>query len=182
MKGKSNGKIGIITYYQTDNYGANLQAFAMLQLFNGSALVKYNGKNISRRNYQKMIAFLKKSDSLMQCFSVVINSIYTRICFSLFRRKHLMFCNAEECTSFILGADQIWNTEINKGDLFFFKTFLMQKHLHMLLVLGITLFLNHMKCLLDRFLSEWILLVFVKLAEKEYLVTNYILILLRCGI
>ena len=121
MKGKSNGKIGIITYYQTDNYGANLQAFAMLQLFNGSALVKYNGKNISRRNYQKMIAFLKKSDSLMQCFSVVINSIYTRICFSLFRRKHLMFCNAEECTSFILGADQIWNTEINKGDLFFFS-------------------------------------------------------------
>ena len=120
---KGNRNIGIITYYQSDNYGEQLQAFAMLQLFEESALVKYRGKNISLRNHQKMIAFLKKSDSLMQFLSVIIDSMYTRICFSLFRKKYLMFCNAEECTSFILGADQIWNTEINNGDLFFFQNF-----------------------------------------------------------
>lgn len=113
--------IGIITYYNTINYGAVFQALAMQEIIKEIApnekvgIVEYCPKNVS-----KSYALIKKSS-----WKAVIISLYNFIDNFARKKKFKKFINVymniipleevKNADKLVLGSDQIWNPNISGG-------------------------------------------------------------------
>lgn len=132
-------EIGILTFHDADNYGAVLQAYALQEVL--KSLVE----NVEIINYKQpyilkdyKVLMLEKKNLLK---SIISNIYYlnTRISkkykFYAFRKKYMLITKNKYYSSseiigkdvFVVGSDQIWNSEITNFDTTFFLDFCSNK-------------------------------------------------------
>ena len=117
-------KIGILTAARTNNFGTDLQAFAMQKLF---------GRYCDTQIIDYVCPKLENSHKLLPVLSVVNMirlpwAIFKNISHYLFRKKY--FNKSKKYTTstlssinydkVVVGSDQIWNLDITGNDLNFF--------------------------------------------------------------
>lgn len=126
-------KIGILTFVNTSNYGAALQAFALQHYFKRCGaecdLIRYDCKRVTQAHDP---AFLWKRKGLKKLSAPLLYPIYKkrRALFRKFEEQYLTFsapCNAQNAQEIlaqydriVVGSDQVWNTDITGNDLGFF--------------------------------------------------------------
>lgn len=130
-------KIGIITFYKNNNYGANIQAFALnryLRELGHEALeinYFYKGHENLTYNYRNMFKnIVKKTPKSKLLKEIIVFLLYHKKnypyieAFENFRKEYIpetQSCkNADSINSHgfdtvIIGSDQVWNTDITKG-------------------------------------------------------------------
>ena len=130
-------KIGILTYHRADNYGAILQAYALQKTISMMGheckLVDYRCKGIEDQYRCLKLRFNK---SMFKVVKYNINQLIHKkkhIQFEQFRNSHLVISNPytlgtikdanKEYDLFIVGSDQVWNMECNRGDHTYFLDF-----------------------------------------------------------
>lgn len=130
-------KIGILTFHQALNYGAILQAYA-LQCYIGnnffdvhSEIIDYHSAKLSREHSISKIFF---SNGISKIPFRLINLYVKKMKFRKFIRNNIKLSEAFYNPStielamplynlFIVGSDQVWNTEITDGDMNYFLEF-----------------------------------------------------------
>lgn len=123
--------IGILTFCNANNYGAVLQSYALQKYLEGNKCnaefinMNFNEKcEISNNNY-----VIEKKNLLDK-----YNAKLSRIKFKLFRKKYLkinenVICGDSESKKikeydyYIVGSDQVWNTDITNKTKAFFLNF-----------------------------------------------------------
>lgn len=120
--------IGIVTYYHIRNYGANLQAFALqhsiLETGREAIIIKYESKIITKRAIKRLFINIKKEKHFLIKLIILLNSIRSHFDFKRFRKKYICIKELDSnINRIIVGSDQVWNTEINGGDLYYFLDF-----------------------------------------------------------
>lgn len=127
-------KIGILTFYNTTNYGALLQMYALYQTLNNAGLktniIRYSCEAVEKRENLK----LSDSKSIKQFVRRLIlkypNSEKQKK-FRKFEREHFKYSNFEydsnnicgidnEYKEIVVGSDQVWNIHLTEGDMGFF--------------------------------------------------------------
>lgn len=120
-------KAGILTAARTNNFGTDLQAYAMQKLF---------GKYCDVEIIDYVCPKLERSHKLMSGLSVkdfvyLPWKVYKNISHSLFRKKYfkksgiytMNNIHTIEYDVVVVGSDQIWNLDITGNDLNFFLPF-----------------------------------------------------------
>lgn len=130
-------KIGIITFYKNNNYGANIQAFALnryLRELGHKALeiyYFYKGHENLTYNYRNMFKnIVKKTPKSKLLKEIIVFLLYHKKnypyieAFENFRKEYIPETkpckNADSINSHgfdtvVIGSDQVWNTDITKG-------------------------------------------------------------------
>lgn len=136
-------KTGILTFVHTINYGALLQAYAMQALLekNGidSEFIDYICPSVRRQHDPKMLwSKLKLKNKILFPFLYCIYS-KTQKKFAEFEKEYLRFSDVQynrenisltidNYDSFLVGSDQVWNTDITGGDMTYFLDFIPDKN------------------------------------------------------
>lgn len=130
--------IGILTFTNTINYGAVLQAYALqkkLRDFNvKNEVIRYHCKAISEREAATLKGSIKSPKNLIKYILVNRHEKKKREKFDAFERNNMSFSSfcydreniKEACNrydGFVAGSDQIWNLNITGGDYTFFLDF-----------------------------------------------------------
>ncbi|MDC7236752.1 MAG: polysaccharide pyruvyl transferase family protein [Sphaerochaetaceae bacterium] len=133
-------KIGILTYHTALNYGAILQAYALISYLNQNfdkievEVIDYRSKFLDYTySYQKIFnvdkkLFFPKSILLYKKKKIFNNFILNNIKLS---QNQYNIKNINDATEIydkvIVGSDQVWNININGGDLTYFLSFLSKR-------------------------------------------------------
>lgn len=138
-------KIGILTYQDTSNFGATLQAFALCKylLLKGydSQIIDYKSVAIDKReNPQKLSLELNKAFSLKNkvfCLLTHKKRIIKYKNLKYFLKKNtnlsstILKANLKKIESkfdyFLVGSDMVWNFEINQNDFSYLLDFISKK-------------------------------------------------------
>lgn len=135
-------KIGVLTYHDTTNYGAILQEYALIKELNTynceCEAIQYkceavenreklfNLKNISIKNLIKFLILGKSNKIKYKKFKdFAKNNIKESK--SIYNKENIK----DSCfiyDKFIVGSDQIWNTELSGNDMTFFLDFCKDKN------------------------------------------------------
>lgn len=120
--------IGILTYYHISNYGANFQAFALqhsiLEVGREVVIIKYKSNAITKRAIKRFTGKMKSEKHILLKSLFLLNSIMSHFGFKRFRKKYMCIKGLNnKIDRIIVGSDQVWNTEINGGDLCYFLNF-----------------------------------------------------------
>lgn len=129
-------KIGILTFVNTTNYGASLQAYALQQTIiregHECEIIKYSCKKIEESHNPKKAT---GKNMLKRLLSPILKSIYRKNhdMFDGFEKKYCIFstpCDeksivdvAKKYDRIIVGSDQVWNVDITGNDKSFFLNF-----------------------------------------------------------
>ncbi len=123
-------KIGILTFFNADNYGAVWQAYSLQKISESFVDKKkyevgiINYKNHSIQKSYRLFTSLYGAKGFLQIIkSLIKNIIYLKSIiskmkrFSNFRRCdfNILSSNWEDYSVIICGSDQIWNSELTKG-------------------------------------------------------------------
>lgn len=143
MNKDNNKKIGLLNFYFSDNYGAVLQAYALLMALKrikaNVEIVNLIPKLIHQKysvisnpiSLIKQKGLVKGIMSFLLTFKSIIFRIKRKRVFNNFRKKHLTISkkrytsNIKEMLNdyvgIIIGSDQVWNPKIIKGheDIYF---------------------------------------------------------------
>lgn len=130
-------KIGILTFVNTSNYGASLQAYALQQVIKSYGhecdIIKYESKLVTANHDPKNV-FRRKG--IKKLVAPVVYYVYEKRIekFKAFENRYCTFsreCNensvsdiVEEYDRIVVGSDQVWNTELTHGDKTYFLDFL----------------------------------------------------------
>lgn len=133
-------KLGVLTFCNTVNYGAELQAYALVKVLNGqpdvsAELIDYNSRAIYDSNRPKS---WKEAGSLTQRIkrAAAWNAAKKRWDgFRAFEAQYLPMSGdsytsqtvsaiADRYDAFVVGSDQIWNLDLTGGDTTFFLPFI----------------------------------------------------------
>lgn len=131
-------KIGILTFYNTTNYGALLQAYALQnkihELGKECEIIRYDCEEITKR--EKAISFLEIRSIKELIKYIVLNSSQKKKFnkFIEFEQNFMMESkdiydknnikeSSEEYDLFIVGSDQVWNLSLSGDDYSFFLDF-----------------------------------------------------------
>lgn len=130
-------RVGILTFFQSTNYGANLQAYALQQAINKLVdkceIINYTCEPILRINNPFKSCNKTIQGYITALIKYVPQTIRNRK-FGSFRKKH-MEISSEEYTRknleeldkvydcFFVGSDQVWNDALTNNDLTFFLDF-----------------------------------------------------------
>ncbi len=121
-------KIGIITYHNTNNFGAALQCFALYKKIEDYGhdcnIIDYRNKMVSsdNRNKENIITKIIRKPLLT----------YKKSKFKYFTRKNIRLSSKSYTNNnidndlydlFVIGSDQVWNYTINGGDTTYFMDF-----------------------------------------------------------
>lgn len=120
-------KIGILTASRTNNFGTDIQAYAMQMLFSQYAdveIINYRCTNLERSH--NILPNLDVKSIIRLPYK-----IYKNITHSLFRKRHFKYSPTKYHTknlkeicdrydAIVVGSDQIWNLNITGNDLNFF--------------------------------------------------------------
>lgn len=130
-------KIGILTYHDTTNYGAILQEYALAKTLNeygcDCEVIQYRCEAVENR--EKL--FNLKNMSIKKIIKFLLLGNSNRIKYNEFKKftkdkiKESQFIynknNIEESVviydKFIVGSDQVWNTQLSGNDMTFFLDF-----------------------------------------------------------
>ncbi len=127
-------KIGIATFCKVNNYGALLQAYALSQYLKKENEVEFLNIRFNSRAKTSQKETMKK-DTI---FQKIIGKI-KKIKFEQFRRKNLIISNEvihgdkdskeirDKYDYYIVGSDQVWNTDITNDTRAFFFDFIKTK-------------------------------------------------------
>ena len=136
------GKIGILTYQDTSNFGATLQAFALCKYLllkgNDAQIIDYKSVSIDKReNPQKLFLELKNSFSLKNkifCLLTYKKRVNKYRNLKSFIRKNASLSQTvlradlkkieSEYDYFLVGSDMVWNFEINQNDFSYLLDFI----------------------------------------------------------
>ena len=131
-------KIGVLTYHYANNYGAVLQAYALKNH------LEKQGHNVEILNYNTSKLYLKNRPlkSKIKTFmwnglKKVLGGAKKEKAFVCFRKSKLEvegeqikehsalehYVKKQDFDAFIVGSDQVWNTEINGKDKAYFLDF-----------------------------------------------------------
>lgn len=120
-------KIGIVTFHEPNNYGANLQAYALQKFIEelgyDAKIIDYRNKTISNTN--KLIKIKSGIGNLIKSMMLLPKNIARRKNFESFKKRNYILTKAynnkaeleqdkNDFDVFISGSDQIWNTKITK--------------------------------------------------------------------
>ncbi len=113
-------RIGILTYHNTTNYGATLQAYALqkrlTQLGADSEIIDYRPKKAAQMYRRALIPS-----------RMWVQNVLKILAFARFRKEHLVLssssagdiqelvCLAKNYSKIIFGSDEIWNIESFRG-------------------------------------------------------------------
>ena len=120
-------RVGIITFHKPNNYGANLQAFALQEFIRELGyevkIIDYRNKIIENTN--KLIKANSGIKNLVKSLIFLPKNISRRRNFEHFRKQN--YCLSKSYTNkvqiensnekfdvYIAGSDQLWNTKITK--------------------------------------------------------------------
>ncbi|WP_043931163.1 polysaccharide pyruvyl transferase family protein [Bacillus sp. EB01] len=130
-------KIGTLTYHQANNYGAVLQAYALQKYLAKQGfqteIINYRPKShLVSQNFKKENVVRKKIKKILN-FKTFINNRIKSKRFTSFRKSYFNISNTifigdeqilkskPKYDAYIVGSDQVWNTEIsNKSKAYFF--------------------------------------------------------------
>lgn len=129
--------LGILTFVNTTNYGAALQAYALQQVMEKEGhtceIIDYTCEQVDKMHNPKKAALKPGVKLLLYPYlRVSLQKRYDQ--FMQFKKEHCKFsapCNkttiasvANKYDRIIVGSDQVWNTEITGDDRSFFLDFL----------------------------------------------------------
>ena len=119
-------RIGILTFYNADNYGAVLQCYALQEhlkkLYPNDEICVIDYKNVSVERAYKPLVMRKNLISNFTQFLYLPRVLKKRKQFIQFRSKYLNLgsCNLSEYDIIYYGSDQIWNQNITGKDMTYF--------------------------------------------------------------
>lgn len=126
-------KIGILTFINTINYGASLQAYALqqkiIQLGYDVEIIQYTNKYIERKEKNQNIFSLK---FLLRKLVIGRNTQYKTEKFREFETKYTnksptvtsLQDVVDRYDKIVVGSDQVWNLQITNNDMHYFLDFL----------------------------------------------------------
>lgn len=133
-----NGKIGILTFDNTTNYGAELQKYA-LQMFlinqnYNVEVINYRCSAIEKREIPMKLTNQKNIKDIIKCIIRSDSQFIRYAKFKEFSNKYIINSskvynrnNVFELNNiydtFIVGSDQVWNMNLTGGDLTYFLDF-----------------------------------------------------------
>lgn len=130
------GKVGIITFHNSRNYGAVLQAYALQQKvseeFRDVEIINYQNPEIA-----KVVKLWNYSgggiNGLIRTFLAFMFRLRKKIAFDSFAKRFLNLSStvsvdtiadfSDRYDAVITGSDQVWNTGLTAGDLHYFLDF-----------------------------------------------------------
>lgn len=130
-------RVGILTFHNTNNYGAELQAFALSTVIRKMGhdveLIDYRNPSVSEGETPKMPSLkqlIRHPRSSFLSMTTYHHFVQRHNSFSCFRKQYEMrsplVCSQQEMESrydaVIVGSDQVWNPEITGNDLTYFLT------------------------------------------------------------
>lgn len=134
--------VGILTFSKANNLGAVLQAYALQKFLQNNNIdashIDFSFKRKQTANLQKPQSFLGR---MKASFDIVsrYNNRKTRINFADFRTKYINFFpekqidairfNDDPFDIYIVGSDQVWNTDLNGANSSFYLDFTKHKKL-----------------------------------------------------
>lgn len=135
-------KTGIITFHDTTNYGANLQAYSLFKAIKSLGydceIINYKCENIIRRE----LPFINMHGSLRNFIGSLIRypkravkhfnllqfiKRYEQISHKIYTRKNIAKANSVY-DNFIVGSDILWNLSISGNDFSYFLDFADDRH------------------------------------------------------
>ncbi len=122
--------LGIITYHNTRNCGAVLQAYALQRVLIDRGIktdiIDYRCREIEQTYKIKKIKDIKGLKELVKWALTVQRDKITQKKFDQFKRKHIKLSSKYDRTNiqnaneyydaFVTGSDQVWNFNLNGGD------------------------------------------------------------------
>lgn len=120
-------KVGIVTFHRPNNYGANLQAYALQEFINKQGydanIIDYRNDEIEKSN--KIIKLNSGIKNFIKTIIFSIKNVKKKKNFEKFRannykltkvyyNKSQLEKNEEKFDVYVSGSDQIWNTQITK--------------------------------------------------------------------
>lgn len=130
-------KVGIITFHRALNYGANLQAYALIRIIS-KMNVDANVVDYYCEEIEKMYTCfnVKTARNAILSFVNIISSMKKRLCYNDFRERFLNLTNVKYTAKsinqinnmfdiFITGSDQVWNYKGSNFDKNFFLDFVL---------------------------------------------------------
>ena len=124
-------RIGILTFQRTTNYGAQLQNYALqeyLKQYNDLevSVINYYNKQIDFAERRTRIKDYKGKKGFVKFFLVGYQRKIKWKNFEHFRKQYINLSNEytkdniKQCTNkydyFLVGSDQVWNTDITDND------------------------------------------------------------------
>lgn len=138
-KGESSKKIGILTFQNTVNYGAVLQEYALQRYINkkyGNICEVINYVNDNIDNVEKPIKLSKQKSlkGIIQYFTCHCHQVNKWDNFNEFTKNYINLSakkynkenikdTEKEYKKFIVGSDQIWNTQLTGNDFTYYLDF-----------------------------------------------------------
>ena len=133
-----NQRIGVLTFFNTLNYGAMLQCFALNKYLNNmeydSKVILYKCEAVTKR--EMPFAFIRQKDPkrFVKGALSVAYKLKKNENFKKFREKNIvstaeLFCRKDvhdlnnDFDTFVVGSDQVWNPLITGNDMTFFLDF-----------------------------------------------------------
>lgn len=134
-------KIGILTFHRAINNGAVLQAYALTTVFRSQGCqcndIDYSAKKIDGSYKIKSLKQRKNLKSIILYFIQDLNILKTQDKFKAFRDNYLNISKKnydtcisqanEDYDSFVVGSDQVWNTDLTGNDLNYYLKFVHNK-------------------------------------------------------
>lgn len=124
-------KIGVLTFQQSSNYGAIMQAYALNKALNNLGAdcetINYNCSAITRANYVKCKTvknLLKNAYKVWKnywCKQFVKNNLRLS---TVYDKKTIQNCFYD---AYVVGSDQIWNPHCTEDDRTYFLDFIQDK-------------------------------------------------------
>lgn len=127
-------KIGILTFYNTTNYGALLQMYALYHTlcnagFNTS-IIRYYCEAVEKRENLRLCD-AKSIKQLLRILILKLPNAKKQRYFRMFEKKYFQYSNliygkeniariGDEYGEVIVGSDQVWNLHLTEGDMSFF--------------------------------------------------------------
>lgn len=127
-------KIGILTFYNTTNYGALLQMYALYQTLNNAGLdtsiIRYFCEAVEKRENLKL-SDAKSIKQFVRRLILKFPNLEKQKRFREFEREHFKYSNFvyssdnigeldNEYEEVVVGSDQVWNVHLTEGDMGFF--------------------------------------------------------------
>lgn len=130
-------KVGILTFVNTTNYGASLQAYALQQVIKGKGheceIIDYTCKKIDESHRPKKSVRKRGMRKLFApILQIFLQKNYDK--FRSFENEYCIFSDscdestiatiAQKYDKIIVGSDQVWNVDITGNDKSFFLDFI----------------------------------------------------------
>lgn len=128
---KSKGKIGVLTFQNTTNYGAELQKYALQKYIREQnydcEVIDYKCEAVENRELAMNILKQRNIKSLIKCImrsdSQYFRSVkfknfanqYVKISDKSYTRENIASTN-NKYDLFLVGSDQVWNMQLTNGD------------------------------------------------------------------